>query len=291
MSVGEDFQTFCNNLTVNNRDDISARYKVITKRLNIDFWNSLSETDHSLYAGSYGRGTAIRGFSDLDMIFVLPRELYVKYNNYLYNGQSALLQAVRNSLLKKYPQTAISGDGQVVVIKFSDGMKFEVVPCFPNDDGSFTYPDSNNSGKWKTTNPKPEINAIGGRDLLCNGNLKQLCRMARAWKNNWYVPMGGLLIDTLAYNFINNWEYRKKSYLWYDWMSRDFFFYLANQDRNQIYWKAAGSQQYVWRKGVFEYTAKRCYNLAQEAIDYESRRMKWSARGKWRDIYGKFYPN
>jgi hypothetical protein len=250
----------------------------------------LSETDHSLYAGSYGRGTAIRGFSDLDMIFVLPTNLYFKYNNYLYNGQSALLQAVKNSIIKKYPQTAISGDGQVVVVNFSDGMKFEVVPCFPKDDGSFTYADSNNGGKWKTTNPKPEIKAIRVRDLLCNGNLKQLCRMARAWKNNWYVPMGGLLIDTLAYNFINYWEYRKKSYFWYDWMSRDFFFYLANQDRNQIYWKAAGSQQYVWRKGLFEYTAKRCYNLAQEAIDYESRGMKWSARGKWREIYGKFYP-
>lgn len=71
MGVGEDFQTFCNNLTINNWGNISARYKAITKRLNIDFWNSFSETDHSLYAGSYGRDTAIRGFSDLDMIFVL----------------------------------------------------------------------------------------------------------------------------------------------------------------------------------------------------------------------------
>jgi hypothetical protein len=74
-------------------------------------------------------------------------------------------------------------------------------------------------------------------------------------------------------------------------MSRDFFFYLANQDRNQTYWKAAGSQQYVWRKGLFEGTAKGCYNLAQEAIDYESRGLKWSARGKWREIYGTAYPN
>ena len=31
--------------------------------------------------------------------------------------------------------------------------------------------------------------------------------MMRAWKNNWSVPIGGLLIDTLAYQFIENYKY------------------------------------------------------------------------------------
>ena len=35
------------------------RYKEITKAVNRTFWNSESETDHSRYVGSYGRGTAI----------------------------------------------------------------------------------------------------------------------------------------------------------------------------------------------------------------------------------------
>ncbi len=290
MGVGEDFQAFCNNLTINNRGDISARYKAITKRLNIDFWNSFSETEHSLYAGSYGRDTAIRGFSDLDMIFVLPKALYIRYNNYQYNGQSALLQNVRNSILKTYSRTALGGDGQVVVVTLSDGMKFEVVPAFENSDGSFTYRDSNQGGNWKKTNPKPEINTIQLMDTLYKGNLKRLCRMLRAWKNYWDVPMGGLLIDTLAYNFIiGNGEYKERSYFWYDWLSRDYFSYLANQNTNQQYWLAVGSNQYVWRKGLFEYKAKRCYNLAQEAIDYESKGMNWSARQKWKEIYGTAY--
>lgn len=144
MGVGKDFKLFCDNLTVNNRSDISYRYAEITQRLNRDCWLSNSRTNHSLYVGSYGRGTARRRFSDLDMIFILPPDLYKRYNNnYTYNGQSVLLQTVKNSIKNRYPLTDVRGDGQVVVVPFSDGMRFEVVPGFENPDSSFTYPDSN----------------------------------------------------------------------------------------------------------------------------------------------------
>jgi len=291
MGVGEDFQGFCSNLTINNRSTISSRYKAITKRLNLDFWDSASDMTHSLYVGSYGRGTAIRGFSDLDMIFYLPYSYYQKYNRYVHNGQSPMLQDVKKSLQKTYSTTDVGGDGQVVVINFTDGITFEAVPAFINEDGSYTYPDSNDGGQWRVTNPKPEIDAVSSMDSICNSNLKGLCRMMRSWKNKWSVPMGGLLIDTLAHNFIRDWEHRDKSYVYYDWLSRDFFEYLASQDTNQNYWLAAGSRQYVWRKGSFENKAKRCHNIALEAIKYESDNFHRSARQEWRKIYGTTYPS
>jgi len=291
MGVGENFRAFCNNLTVNNTSDISARYKAITKRLNIDFWNSDSDTYHSFYVGSYGRGTAIRYFHDLDMLFRMPYSYYERYKNYVGNGQSALLQEVRKSIQTTYWNTEVGGDGQVVVVRFSDDMRFEVVPAFSNNDDSFTYPDSNNGGSWKVTNPLAEIEAVRKTDSECNYNLKMLCRMARAWRRYWDVPMGGLLIDTLANSFIKTWSYRDKSYLYYDFMSRDFFDYMANQNSTQQYWLAPGSSQYVWRKGLFEYKARRCYNLSLEAINYETNAQAYSASKKWREIYGTSYPS
>jgi hypothetical protein len=290
MGVGEDFKLFCDNLTVNNRSDISDRYETITQRLNTDFWLSNSKTNHSLYVGSYGRGTARRGFSDLDMIFILPYSLYERYSKYAYNGQSELLKVVKNSIKNRYSVTDVSGDGQVVVVFFSDSMRFEVVPAFENPDDSFTYPDSNGGGKWKITNPRPEIESININNKLTNGNLVNLCRMTRVWKTYWNVPMGGLLIDTLACKFLTNWSYKEKSYVYYDWMVRDFFEYLADQNPQQEYWLAVGSNQYIWRKGSFEYNAKRCFNLALEAIEYQSRQMSWSANQKWREIYGTTFP-
>lgn len=287
MSVSNKFQKFCSNIRINDTtsSSITYRYQRITKQLNTDFWNTESDTSHSLYVGSYGRNTAIH-VSDIDMLFRLPYSMYEKYNAHIGNGQSALLQAVRESIKKTYSITSIGADGQVIVVPFNDKIIFEVVPAFINDDDSYTFPDSNNGGNWRTTNPKPEIKAIREADEAWNYNLKRLCRMARAWKDQWSVPMGGLLIDTLAYQFLKNWEYKNHSYLYYDWMNRDFFEYVKNQDPQKIYWLAPGSGQYVRRKGDFEYKALRCYNIAVDAINHERDGYEYTANEKWREIFG-----
>lgn len=291
MGVGEDFEGFCRNIAVRDRDSISQRYQQLTRRLNTEYWNTDSYTAHSFYLGSYGRGTAIGLTSDVDMLFELPVSVYTQYDGWQSNGQSGLLQAVRTAIKKTYSFTEVGADGQVVVVPFTDGITFEILPAFPNVDRSFTYPDANSGGAWKTTNPKPEIEAIDTRDTLCNYNLKMLGRMARAWKAEWNVPISGLLIDTLAYSFIGSWAYRDKSYLYYDYMSRDFFEYLAGQNEAQQYWYSPGASQYVWRTGKFEYKATRSRNIALDAIAYASNGHTWSARQAWREVYGTSYPS
>ena len=171
MGLAEWFSTFCTNIQVQEAGTISTRYKAITQRLNTDFWSTTSDTAHSLYVGSYGRNTAIQGFSDLDMIFQLPYSTYQQYDQHIGNGQSALLQAVKTSIEKTYSKTSIRADGQVILVPFSDGITFEVVPAFGNKDDSYTYPDANDGGSWRTTNPRPEIEAIRTRNSECNGNL------------------------------------------------------------------------------------------------------------------------
>lgn len=281
----------CSNIVVANGDSISTRYNRITGRLNKDFWNTDSATAHSIYVGSYGRDTAINGNSDLDMAFWLPWTVYTQYYNHQGNGQSALLQAVRNSIEKTYAHTSLGADGQVVVLSFTDGMQFEVLACFENSDGSFIHPDTNNGGSWKSCSPRSEIEAINFRNAhAVNGNLRRLSRIMRAWKRQWDVPIPGILIDTLAYQFIETWEHRQKSYLYYDFMSRDFFAYMAEQDRTQSHWRAPGSGRFVYRDGQFEYKATRCRNIAIEAIDYERNGNHYSAKAKWREIFGASFP-
>jgi hypothetical protein len=78
MGIAEKFSELCNNLTIQNRSVIGSRYASITRRLNLDFWGWESDTLHSMYSGSYGRNTAIRDMSDLDMIFWLPQSLFAQ---------------------------------------------------------------------------------------------------------------------------------------------------------------------------------------------------------------------
>lgn len=291
MGLADWFSSFCTNIQVQDCGTISTRYKAITRRLNTDYWSTTSDTSHSLYVGSYGRNTATQGFSDLDMIFQLPYSVYQQYNGYAGNGQSALLQAIKKSIEKTYSKTSIRADGQVILVPFNDGITFEVVPVFINRDDSYTYPDANNGGCWRTTNPRPEIAAIRTRNGNCNGNLVRLSRMIRRWKGKWDVPIGGLLVDTLAYQFIDSWQYKDKSFLYYDFLCRDFFKWMSEQSSTQEYWKAPGSGQSVYGKGLFQYKAKRCYNISVEAIQHETDKKDWSAKQKWREIFGTSFPD
>ena len=293
MALAEWFSTFCYNIRTQDGGTISSRYKAITRRLNNEYWNTSSDVAHGLYLGSYGRNTAIQGISDLDVLFQLPPAVYQQYNNHTVNGQSSLLQAVKRSIEKTYSTTSIRADGQVILVPFTDGITFEVLPAFTNTNDSYTYPDANNGGRWRVTNPKPEIAAIRARNTATNGNLVLLCRMMRAWKRKWDVPISGLLIDTLAFQFIETWQYRDKSYFYFDYMCRDFFNFLANQDNNKTYWTAPGSGQHVYATGLFQWKATRCYNIAREAIDHEiaTPKREWSAKQKWRDIFGTSFPD
>ncbi len=250
----------------------------------------MDTTGGGRHVGSYGRNTANSWVSDIDMIFEMPLKTYNKYNNYHGNGQSALLQAVKDSIARTYSDTTLRGDGQIVQVTFSDNMTFEVLPVFKNSDDSYTFADSNGGGSWKKTNPIPEINAVSTGDALTNNNLRRLCRMARSWKYYCTVQIKGLLIDTLAYRFLTSWEYKDKAYLYYDWMSRDFFEYLKNQPKDRKIWYAIGSSQAIYNSANFRYKAVIAYNKSREAIQYQSDDMEYSSKLRWREIYGRRFP-
>lgn len=105
FNVGTAFNQFCGSLRFSDNDlsTIQYRYHSITKRINLDYWGSSSDTANSLYVGSFGRDTEIFT-SDIDMLIRLPYETYKKFDSYSLNGQSALLQEVKHE--QKFSQPA-----------------------------------------------------------------------------------------------------------------------------------------------------------------------------------------
>lgn len=292
MTVADNFRAFRANYLIPTATvgSVSTRYKRITKQLNKDFWSTESETAHSLYVGSYGRDTAADGVSDLDVAFTLPNSIYHQYDAHAGNGQSALLQAVRTSITRTYANSYVGGDGQVVALSFTDGIRFEILPVFVNNQNTFTFADSNGGGSWKVCDPRSEMTAFAARNAASNGNLKAIGRMTRIWRDRFSVPISGMLIDTLAYQFIETWPHRDKSFMYHDWLVRDFFLYLSQVDKNQQYWRAPGSGSYVWKKGNFQTPSATGYVTAASAVDHEANGRPQTARNKWREIFGSTYP-
>ncbi|MBK5966801.1 nucleotidyltransferase [Thiocystis minor] len=283
MTVSEMFREFLGNLALDNQQELSNRYQEITASLNKYFRDTDSKTANSLQVGSYGRRTAIKGISDLDMLYIMPGSQWDQYKN---DGQSRLLTETKDAIKRRYPRTTIYVDRLVVRVLYAN-FHVEVQPVFKQDDGSFKYPDTYNGGSWKITKPCEELDAMREFNEEKNNNLRRLCKMARAWKNKHGVGMGGLLIDTLAYNFLRSTaEYDNKSHGYYDWMSRDFFLFLANQP-DQDYYAALGSGQRVKVKKKFQRKAKKAYELCLDAIDSEG---SASANKKWKKVYGRPFP-
>lgn len=197
-------------ISMDIRKIISTRYHMITSAINKEFWNSDSETDNSFYVGSYGRGTAIDS-SDIDILVVLPEKEYLHYDAVKGNGQSRLLQVVRQALLKSYPSSKIRADGQIVKINFSDGMKFEILPAFKNLVlyGTYRYPDTNRGGNWKSTNPKAEQDAMKQKNKSSNGLLFDTCKHLRFIRDTYFrsYNLSGIVIDSFVYQAMGNWQW------------------------------------------------------------------------------------
>lgn len=283
MGTSEDFKTFLDNIKIDNAATIALRYGEVTASLNKEFRDTESKTANSLQVGSYGRWTAIKGISDLDMIYIMPAG---KWDSYKDGGQYRLLHDAKAAIKRRYPSTTVKVDRLVVRVLYND-FHIEVMPAFKLADGSYKYPDTANGGSWKNTKPQAELDEMREANERKNRNLRRLCKMARAWKNKHGVAMGGLLIDTLAYNFLESTdEYDTKSYHYYDYMCRDFFEFLADQPKQSEY-AALGSRQRVRVKKRFERKAKKAYDLCLKAIDASGQK---NERQKWRDVFGNAYP-
>lgn len=193
------FRTLISNISIQNNDEIKTRYKKITKRLNKTFRDLDSDDRNCLAVGSYGRKSGVDKISDLDMLYKFPNSLKEKYKK----NQGYFLQSVRTSILETYPSHKVRVDGQVVIVPFKN-QDVEVVPCFEEADGTFTYADNNQGGKWRNCNPRAELKAFKELNDERNNKLRDLAKMVRAWKDQYGVKMSGFLIDTTTYRFLNN---------------------------------------------------------------------------------------
>ena len=280
MQVKDDFNEFISNLQIDNFDDINTSLVGIAKKLNQKYYDN-STTDNYLMVGSMGRNTSIKGESDIDVVYELPDEVFERFDDYESNGQSQLLNEIRDVLKEKYPSTDIKGDGQVVVISFTK-YKIELVPGFKQDNNSYKYPDTHDGGSWKITKPILEIEEAN--NMINNtSTYRDICQMIREWKANNGVTICGLLIDTLIKDFLdNNPEYKWKSKSDYYELLKSVFKYLSDQDENRKQWNAMGSNQIIENKNFnFIKKSKKAYNKLSNSTGESS---------TLRELFGSRFP-
>lgn len=125
-----------------------------------------------------------------------------------------MLQAVKSAVSETYSTTDVKGDGQVVVVRFSDGMKFELLPAFEHVDCwgafvSYDYPDTHMGDRWLATDPKAEQEAMKEKNASSRGLLFDTCKHIRnvhAAKFSSY-RLSGIVIDSFVFSAIGDWHW------------------------------------------------------------------------------------
>ncbi len=290
IMVGARFDRLLENLrlTQDQRDDGITKHSGVRSCLNQHYWGTSSGSANSLLVGSWGKSSEIRPPRDIDVMFVLPQEVYERFQTRPGNRQSQLLQEVKSVLARTYINTDMSGDGQVIVVRFiSYGV--EIVPAFELTTGRYWICDTNNGGRYKTIDPVAEINGVKESNTATNGNTRDLIRMTKRWQDYCSVPLKSFVIELLAIDFLRTWEHRGKSTTYHDWMTRDFFRWLKDKSAYSFV-TVPGTYETIYLGDAWKSKAESACTRAEKACDYEAGNKPFAAGEEWQKIFGTFIP-
>lgn len=284
--VSTHFETFLHELELSReeRQDAEGKANRIAKSLFTAYYPD-QEFTPACYAivGSYGKGCAGRPRTDVDMIFMLPPAEYTRINGIAGNKQSYLLQDVKGVLLDTFSSTDIKGDGPVVKVPFQT-YNVEVVPVFGYNDTLFMTPHTKNGGSWGYTAPAVEIQWLRNVDAASVGKATHLIKMLKAWKRECNVEMKSICLEVAASVFINQWSYRDKTSVYYDFMVRDFFAFLLQYVSGGA--KPAGIDEWIPLGNAWQIECQAAYDRALKACEYEHIDKEFLAATEWQKIFG-----
>lgn len=180
-----------------------------------EFPEILTKADADFLGGSFARHTKIWPLDDIDLFIPLDGGDLIYMNNgyrlpYRIAADSAttrltlpkwkvgeyvssvkVLEGLQAALQKTYPSSEVSADRHCVSLQMtvaatsaSDGIGFDVVPCFllHPDDGSenfYLVPDGN--GGWMRSNPRKDTDICADLQDYHGGTYRKAVRLLKYW--------------------------------------------------------------------------------------------------------------
>jgi|SRR5579863_8854950 len=290
IGVRQRFEGFNRNLllTPSQRRDGMTKWKGVVSCLNRHYYGTVSETDNSFLIGSWGKDTSNRPPRDVDLYFVMPYAVYERFEGHAWNRQSALLQEVKDVLGNTYPATDMSGDGQVVLVRF-ETYNVEVVPAFRLKDDRYWICNTTGGGSYKVSDPSTEANCIEAVDQANNRNLRPVIRMLKAWQANCSEPpLKSFQLELLAADFLGKSPWRFNNFFYFDWIIRDFFLYLYHRANSIIL--VPGTSEQIYLGNEWQSRAQSAYSRAVKACGHEKNNLVEDAGEEWQKIFGQQIP-
>jgi hypothetical protein len=231
--------------------------------------------------GGHAKATAISGSATLDL-------MHVTAEGSGPGGASEILEL----LAQRYGAIRIAAPGWLVVeprnpMGENGRIKVRVLTALASASGGARVNVSTRrrpGAAWMHFNPAAEAAHLDVVDRLAEGKARDLIRIVKAWRRAVAAPLSGFAIELLATEFLSVWLYRRRSLLFYDWMVRDFFFWLTLQAGSTL--TVPGTGEPLPLGNAWEQAAVAAHTAAVRAADLERDNQSLAALGHWREIFG-----
>ena len=197
-TVDEGFQDFLQKLTPSNYESDAAKlHRASIKQCLVSnfglhrFWR----------IGSFGNGTSISGYSDVDYMASIPTEKLKK-------NSSISLTAVRNALASRFPNTRVRTSCPAVVVPFGTDAKesTEITPAdylrAKKDFEIYDIPDCTDG--WMEASPDVHNAYVRLIDKRLSFKVKPLIRFIKAWKYFQNVPISSFYLELRVTKYASN---------------------------------------------------------------------------------------
>ncbi|MDD4976699.1 MAG: hypothetical protein PHY93_20255 [Bacteriovorax sp.] len=189
-TLDEGFRDFLTKLTPTTAESDAAKShrNSIETRLKLDF----GAVKRFVRIGSFGNGTSISGYSDVDYLASLPTDKLSQNSGYS-------LTKVRDSLDARFPSTGVRVNCPAVVCPFgtSASETTEIVPAdyVGESNGFKIYEIPDCADGWMRASPDAHNDYVRSIDAKLNGKVKPLIRYLKAWKYYRQVPISSFYLE------------------------------------------------------------------------------------------------
>lgn len=129
--------------------------------------------------GSFGNGTNVSGYSDVDYLACIPTAQLTKTS-------TASLNKVKNVLATRFPNSGVAVNCPAVVVPFgnvkSENTEIVVADYVKDTNGLKVYEIADGNDGWMEVSPDAHNAYVNYIDKLHNGKVKPLIRLIKAWK-------------------------------------------------------------------------------------------------------------
>ena len=142
--------------------------------------------------GSFGNGTNINGYSDVDYLACLPTSA-------LTQTSTASLVKVKNALDTRFPNTGVKISTPAVVCPFgkykSEDTEVVVADYITEEKGFKVYEIADGNNGWMRVSPDAHNAYVKKIDKDLGGKVKPLIRFVKAWKYYRQVPISSFYLE------------------------------------------------------------------------------------------------